>query len=957
MKKFKTVLAVAAAVAAASPTAAVAENINLGNATYSFNRDEDRTVAPGVRYTYFHSDKGHHVFVTEVDLTNPKVKIEYLTANNTMGGSTKSLANIASANSTEGHKVVAGANANFWITSEQPWKSQLSLMPHGTAVSKGTYYSLNPRDGDNAHMGGPTTTGVIGIGTDGRAYIRRYFFHNCVYNPRMNHYLDIRDINRVVTEGSADIYTPGYGRDKAFKPVNKTASNTWEIAPGTCTEVLCTLVPGEELRGGGDTKYVVKEIRRNAGTGTLGNYDLAIVGRDINGAPYAQVLNQYQVGDEVTLQQHFVSPDYAVTDWVASASQPSIMPSLVDATSGNCVTMEKGTVLTSIINGQSGYNGNNYARTLYGTNNDGSKMWIAVCGSKSGYYTGLNTTQMTYMLKYLGATYASQVDCGGSSQMYVDGRQVNYSTDSGNVRAVHSGMFVVSLDDSGTVKPDPDPEPEPETTTDRYHHAYGLKTPVINTGEKTISLTFSLTGDVANAILHFDYSAAGVAARAAGTATQSWEAGPLSKGLNTVTIPAEWFELATHDWSVEVVNYPAKTNVRLVETVGGARAAVACFTDPEFPEVYGYAAVGRATNTGIDIYSPEGVKVSGALHANNAVFGGAGATNPSEATTRGTEVYFASWNDKAYGVAAFDITTPTVAPYSVFEGTKASSGLITYNNSVQVGSGTPGIAIWGEGAQTSIVVFDEDIFSNMLARNIIGTAKTTHNQLQLVGHGFKAGLANHAVSIAATANGVFVTQQRANGMENGAKEPDGNVAGLRYISMPDGQSMWYSGQEVGTDLVPSANGGVDVNRAGDRLALSTYKGVNLYSIEWNGNTPKLTLLEELPNPDGFTATDTKNRTVVKFDAAGNIHAVSVLQGYYILTPKNLKGASATAKAPAAYAFTVDTSTGVGDVAVDSADDVAPVYYDLRGVRVEAERLAPGIYVKVTGKKVEKVRIR
>lgn len=501
----KLIYSVAAAgLMAFAPGQVHAENINIGNGTYNFTREVDREIAPGVKYTYFKCTSrgtyGTHVYVTEVDLTNPNVKIEYLTANDQMGGATKSLANIASEHTSANHKVVAGANANFWITSEQPWKSQLQYYPHGTAVSNGTFYSINPRDGQDAHMGGPTTTGSIAIGTDGRAYIKRFFFHNCIYNPRIGHYLDLRDMNRVVTEGSANIYTPGYGRNKAFKPVNTTSSNTWEIAPGTCTEILCSLADGEKLEAGGDTKYIIKEVRTNAGTGTLGNYDLAIVGRDISGAPYATVMAQnYKVGDEVILQHHFLDPGYQVTDWATSAAQPQIMPAWQNATSGNCITMENGSVLTSIIDAQSGYNGTVYARTLYGTNNDGTKLWIAVCGNKTSTYYGMTTTQMTYFLKYLGATYASQVDCGGSSQMYVDGSQVNKSTDSGNTRAVHSGIFVVSTGNVQTA--------DPTLTTTATNTDFG-NIAVGGSVEKTFSVTGSnLQGDITMSITGANASA------------------------------------------------------------------------------------------------------------------------------------------------------------------------------------------------------------------------------------------------------------------------------------------------------------------------------------------------------------------------------------------------------------------------------------------------------------------
>lgn len=538
MKKICLTAAIVAASFFASPPDLKAEKINIGDGTHDFTRVVDREVAPGVKYTYFNctgrGTYGTHVYVTEVDLTNPNVKIEYLTADGTMGGTTKSLAAIASANTSANHKVVAGANANFWITSEQPWKSQLSLMPHGTAVSNGTLYSINPRDGQDAHMGGPTTTGSIAIGTDGRAHIKRFFFHNCIYNPRIGHYLDLRDMNRVVTEGSANIYTPGYGRNKAFKPVNTTTSNTWEIAPGTCTELMCQLAPGETMKAGGDTKFIIKEVRTNAGTGTLGNYDLAIVGRDIAGAPYATVMAQnYKVGDEVILQQHFVDPNYQLTDWVSSAAQPQIMPSFVNATSGNCVTMEKGTVLTSIIDAQNGYNGNVYARTLYGTNNDGTKLWIAVCGNKTSTYYGMTTTQMTYFLKYLGATYASQVDCGGSSQMYVDGSQVNKSTDSSGTRTVHSGIFVVSTSESTSTE-------TPSLTSTASNTDFG-NIAVGGSVEKTFTVSGqNLQGDITMSISGTNASAFVVTpntilkANQKGTITVKYA--PTSGGTHTATL-------------------------------------------------------------------------------------------------------------------------------------------------------------------------------------------------------------------------------------------------------------------------------------------------------------------------------------------------------------------------------------------------------------------------------------
>lgn len=521
MKKlFKGVLVAAAAMSLYGTSAA--EDINIGDKTCSFTRVVDKQVAPGVQYTYFNCTSrgtyGTHVWVTTVDLTNPDVKIEYLTAGGTMGGSTKSLEAIAAANTATGHKVVAGANANFWVTSETPWKSQLSLYPHGTAVSNGVQYSINPSKGTDAHMGGPTATGSIAIGTDGRAYIRRFLYHNFMYHARINHSLDITDCNRVVEAGTASVYTPAYGRSKAFKPVNASGTS-WVIVQNVCTEVLLDLAPGQKaLAGGHDVKYIVKEVRKNAGTGTIGDHDLAIVGRD----SYADLLaTHYQVGDEIVWQQHMLNVD---------GTTPDVIPTMQEATSGNCVTMENGTIYTSDVN-SSGYNTSVYARTLYGTNDDGTKLWIAVCGNKTSTYYGMTTLQMTYLLKHLGATYASQVDCGGSSQMYAGGSQVNQSTD-GTVRPVHSGMFVVSTATEATTTP--------TITTTATNIDFGRlavgggksQKVTVNGSNLEGDITFAITGTDAKQFTVIPNNIAGV--NGGGTTTVSY--GPTVTGSHTATL-------------------------------------------------------------------------------------------------------------------------------------------------------------------------------------------------------------------------------------------------------------------------------------------------------------------------------------------------------------------------------------------------------------------------------------
>ncbi|MDE6207748.1 MAG: hypothetical protein K2M55_08070, partial [Muribaculaceae bacterium] len=317
----KKLLLTAALAAGLCVPALKAETISLGSASYDFTTEVEREIAPGVTYKYLkaagrngsggYASCGTHVYLVIADLTNPTVSVDYYTASGTTGGSTASLSSIASKHEGTDHHVVAGANANFWITSEQPWTSQMAYQPHGTAISGGETYVQNATGGYGSHIGGPAQTGMIAFTADGRMKINYYAPKLEFLNTRINHVLDLRDFNRTVCEGSAVVYTPAWGRTKAFKPVTLNSSNKWDIVSGKCTEVYLSLAEGEtamKVGGTGTTKYVIKDIKKNAGTGTLGNYDLCIVGQDISGAPYASVLaNNYKVGAELILTNHFIT--------------------------------------------------------------------------------------------------------------------------------------------------------------------------------------------------------------------------------------------------------------------------------------------------------------------------------------------------------------------------------------------------------------------------------------------------------------------------------------------------------------------------------------------------------------------------------------------------------------------------------------------------------------------------
>ena len=508
-----------------------------------------------------------------------------------------------------------------------------------------------------------------------------------------------------------------------------------------------------------------------------------------------------------------------------------------------------------------------------------------------------------------------------------------------------------------------------QPTTDKAHYVYDLKAE--KGGNDIYTLTFGSTGDAAKAVLVLTEATSGEEIEE--------ELGSVVKGENSFTYNASELNAENkYNWAIRVHNYAIpETKISEVTAVGGNRAGLATFTDPEYPEVYGYTVIGRTQNGGIDVYNPEGELVSSAIYPKTAAMGGTSANTscPMDATTRGTEVYLASWGDAAYGIVAFDLAAElaeagSATPYSVFDGTKASSGAVYNSSDELIGSGTPCVGVWGEGEETTLIFFNEDnygdftSYANVLAMNVIGNGKTTSNAIQLVGTGYKAELLNTNVGVATVEKGIFASQVRGNGMET-------STSGLRYFARTEEgnfTSVWRASDQAEEypTLLPSSVAGVDVNPAGDKIAVATYTGINVYGLTWEeqdvyttGDDPEFVGTFDIPHltPElsiNYPFGNVTTRTNVRFDAGGNIHAVQQANGYFTITFADEEPVSLT-NAPTT-SFIAGTS-GVENVAVGSDNEGDAIYYNLNGVRVEGKNLPAGIYVKVIGNKATKVVVK
>jgi hypothetical protein len=83
-------------------------------------------------------------------------------------------------------------------------------------------------------------------------------------------------------------------------------------------------------------------------------------------------------------------------------------------------------------------------------------LLVTVDGRQPKWSVGMTLGQFASLFRSLGATWALNLDGGGSSTTWANGRVVNRPSD-GYERAVSSALLVLPASDPGEVEPAPDP--------------------------------------------------------------------------------------------------------------------------------------------------------------------------------------------------------------------------------------------------------------------------------------------------------------------------------------------------------------------------------------------------------------------------------------------------------------------------------------------------------------------
>ncbi len=459
-------------------------------------------------------------------------------------------------------------------------------------------------------------------------------------------------------------------------------------------------------------------------------------------------------------------------------------------------------------------------------------------------------------------------------------------------------------------------------------YAYGLKV----SGTDTYTFEFKVNTTPTSAELVF-YKADGTEAGRKEVASP--KAGANTVVLHNYDLPGNVGDELT--WGVEVKSDAVTAWTQLYQETGKTytRAFNTVDNNPEssyFGRIYVADRVGQSNaSNGFYAYNQAWELYSTAPYKGGETTWG----NPTRpAVAPDGSLFVADWADGHSGiwVAAPGSVSGTYTRF--FEGTVNSDGAYD-NNGVFTGSGTPGIHIYGKGADMKLIVYNEDAYGTLPADglaiynigNADGTLKTTWSTApsQIITLDEQAqGEGN----VWATSHGIFVSQNNDKTDET-TTNTDKNSVGRASLVFYDwnGNKLFSSSSDnfintAGVEktflsgLSGTRGGGFAVSADEKYLMINdgaTATNFCVFEIAWEGNTPKFTLKEEYEH--GLTG----NIRQMNFDYAGNLIA-SGEAGFYIYANKYTSKSSNIT--PAKKAMTVKKG--------EKADPVKGIYaYALR----------------------------
>ncbi|MBQ7941794.1 MAG: phosphodiester glycosidase family protein [Muribaculaceae bacterium] len=417
MKKVVTLLVVAMA-----STFLANAKITLNGKSCSVDTILHRQIGPGVVQTIVRvPEYPLNAYVLEMDMNNEYNRVETTQANNTLGKQ-EYLVNAYKRHQGYGKKPLAACNASFWVVSGtgKPYTDFMMGVPFGGVVVNDTLYTNTNDAAIDGWNGGGGYTGSAIVDKNNKVHVGRHMWYGCVKSSKFSADQSIIQVNKRCNTGQLALFNHAVGRSHTF------------YAVADCHYIYLNFKAGEKWAIAKDVKFEVAEIKLSANNQVLGNYDACLVAD----GDYKAEMAKLAVGDEVVLNNYWYTADGDGT--------PIAVENMVE---GNAYVMLNDELTAR--NTNETYNSQIYSRTAYGTNADGSKLYMIVIDKAThpvyGTSAGCSTTVMCNLLKYLvpDVWNVANFDAGGSAQMLVSGKVINKTTEA-SPRAVANGMMMFS---------------------------------------------------------------------------------------------------------------------------------------------------------------------------------------------------------------------------------------------------------------------------------------------------------------------------------------------------------------------------------------------------------------------------------------------------------------------------------------------------------------------------------
>ena len=892
-----------------------AESFTKGGETYTYTITKTSTPQTGIKHTRmrFTAPSACNVSIVEVDLTNPNVEVEAFTASDALL-KTEKMTSFYTRKKNAGRNAVVTQNGHFWSMSSQ---TTTSAGVHATNTLLGGCMVNGSIKTETNYLhdqwnGGPTRTGILGITTDGKAVIGNYKTIVKAMCPAKwgsdenSNVLQIAEVNKYcIASDYMSLFTPEYPKDRAFKVINTSSGQPGSEVTGTATEIYLKMDAGQTLANNSWIKATVGAIKTNTSGGKRGDYDFVIVA-----APGVSqnVLASVAVGDKMQFKYY----------WEATSG--GTIPAFTNVIAGNAIVMQNGSITTRATD--ESYNTTSYARSLYGINSDGSKLYMCVVdkgqNDAEGVSYGATCTRASYIMNHFGAQTVLQADGGGSAQMTINGALTGRPAD-GSERAVASGIAVYAL---GGTTPDPEPEPDPQPGT------LVEVTPAAGTANP---FAFEVTGEVKDNKLTVNY-----VLNTAATGVNV----VLKKGGNvvkTVALGSDNCTEAGHSAEIDLAGLPAGDYTWAVEVAGEAKDAVQEFKSIRFNHPQGvdidcnfespyfgriYVTEGRAsTNSahystnnggqGLYMFTPRFIGIqnwvtgkyvyTGGVTFDQTVGSKSGADFRKVRVADDGRIFLTRQNDSGnYLLEVPEVATvqQTDAAFSpVFTGGSLNTTTFAYENgSTFIAAPNIGFDVKGSGDNLTIAMLSGQ--ATLFASSTVAASRVDQYTL-----GSNANWSSAAGPVTALSGKYTVNYSGTNICYD-------NRGGLWYCqyrqapssSLPSLVYVNSAGVEKYIDTTtPRGGGGIRFNHDFTQIAIASSESTfSIYDISYSSdNTPTLTERIRITHGMG------KNINDIAWDRANNIYSVSnngeILKAFSVPRTSN----SFSTEAASQYGFTIE----------------------------------------------------